>query len=204
MPGLVDLVADVKPYLGLTTQDQTRDAVLQGIIDATTDIIEDIVGPVNARVYSEFYDGGSAVIVVRHPPIAGVTSVIEFRGPIAYVLTQAATPAQSQTYGYTFDTWGRIVRRSIGGVEVAFPQIRAAVQVVYTSGRAGVVPASVRLGALEMIRHNYQLTQQGGRPSFAGGGGGADEDMLYTPAGFAIPARVHELLSPYRRPPSIA
>jgi hypothetical protein len=77
------------------------------------------------------------------------------------------------------------------------------VKIVYTAGRAGAVPWSVRLGSLELIRHLWQLTQQGGRSRFAGSGydseGGAG-----VPAGFALPNRVLELWKPFKRPPGIA
>jgi hypothetical protein len=199
--GLVDLLADVKPYLRIVTQDQGSDAILQGIIDAATPVIEDIVGPVLPRSFTEFFDGGLSSIVVRHPPIVSVESVIEFRGPIAYTLTQVANPSLGTVYSYTFEPYGRIVRRGVGGDEIAFPNNHESVQVIYTGGLP-VVPPNVRLATLELIRHNYQLSQQAGRPAFAGAG--SDEDAMYTPSGFAVPYRVIELCGPNKRPPSVA
>jgi hypothetical protein len=56
---------------------------------------------------------------------------------------------------------------------------------------------------LELIRHLWQMTQQGGgRPKFGGSAYDGGEAMVST--GFAIPARVLELWQPFYRGPGIA
>lgn len=201
MPGPTALVtlAEARAHLNFTA-DTSHDTELQGFIDAAQPVVEDIVGPVVNVTLDEWYDGGGMFLSVRRRPIVSVTSVTEYIGTSTYTLTQVATPDLATTYSYSFEPSGRIARRSAGGGLRAFPTGVSNVRVVYVAGRA-TVPANVRLATLEFIRHNYQLSQQGGRPAF---GGGASEEGPWTPSGFAVPTRVIELLSPYRRHPSIA
>lgn len=201
MPGPTALVTltDVHNHLNIPTADTSHDTELQGFIDAAQPVVEDVVGPVVNVTLDEWYDGGGMFLSVRHRPIVSVTSVTEYIGTSTYTLTQCATPDLGTTYSYSFETSGQIVRRSAGGGMRAFPDGTSNVRVVYVAGRA-TVPANIRMGTLEVIRHNYQLGQQGGRPAFGGGA----EDVAWTPSGFAIPTRAIEWLTPNRRHPSIA
>lgn len=200
MPGPTALVTltDVHAHLNIPTADTSHDTELQGFIDAAQPVVEDVVGPVVNVTFDEWYDGGGMFLSLRHRPIVSVTSVTEYVGTSTYPLTQIASPDLGTTYSYTFEPGGRIIRRSTAGLR-AFPPGVGNVRVVYIAGRA-TVPANVRMGTLEIIRHNYELGQQGGRPAF----GGAAEDMAWTPSGFAIPTRAIEWLTPDRRHPSIA
>jgi len=200
MPGPTSLVtlADAKTHMNITAT--TWDTEIQGFIDDATPVVEDIVGPVIQVAFDEWYDGGGMFLSVRHRPIVSVTSVTEYIGTSAYTLTGVATPDLGTSYSYTFEPSGRVIRRSGGGGMRPFPVGVSNVRVVYVAGRA-TVPPNVRLGALELIRHLYQLSQQGGRPAF---GGGAAEEGPWAPSGFAVPTRVLELLAPNRRHPSIA
>lgn len=194
-------LADAKTHLNVGSSDTSHDAEIQTFVDAATPAIERIVGAVDATQYTEVHDGGLSYILLRHRPVLAVSSVTEYRGHVAYPLTSIADPSASSTsYSYTveLDT-GRIIRRSSGS-ESAFPRGRGSVVVTYTAGRS-VVPANVRLGALELVRHWYQQTQQGGRPSFPSSA--AAEDLTATmPLG--VPRRVLELLESHRRAPSVA
>lgn len=194
-------VAEVKDHLNFPDSDVTHDDELQGFIDGCQPVIENITGPINQVTYTEDYDGGQTSILLRHRPIVSVTSVHEFRGTIDYTLTQVASPSLGTPWSYTYESSGRIVRRGVGGVEIAFPSGLGKVRVVYVAGQAST-PSNVRLAMLELVRHNWQLTQQGGRPSFPASYGA--EDSPYVPSGFAVPTRVLELLAPHRRGPSIA
>jgi hypothetical protein len=105
-------------------------------------------------------------------------------------------------FSFTVDyQTGQITRRTFGGEAAMFALGAHNIKVVYTVG-TGTVPWAVRLGTLELIRHLWQLTQQGGRPKFAAGG--YDNDVAAIPAGFALPNRVLELWAGSRRPPGIA
>ncbi|BBB00576.1 hypothetical protein RVR_10575 [Actinacidiphila reveromycinica] len=200
---LVDL-ASVKAHLNLSPGDNRQDDELQGFILAAADLARDVVGPVLPEVHTEWHNGGRRTISLDWQPISAVASVTEYIAASTYVLTeQPLGQAAMDSYGYTLDLdRGTITRRAVGDA-IAFAPGRNNVKVVYTAGRAGAVPFSVRLGALELIRHLWQLTQQGGRSRFAGSGA-LDEGSGPAPAGFALPNRVLELWKPFKRPPGVA
>jgi hypothetical protein len=202
--GPIVTLAEAKTHLNLSST--AHDTELQLIVDAATPIVEDIVGPVMQETRTENHDGGGPFIVLRKRPVISVTSVVEYRGPITWTLTQASTPAVASTYSFTFEVdTGRVVRRVVGGGTIPFYNGPGAVHVVYEAGNVatnGTVPANFKLGALELIRHNYQLTQQPGHPAFAHTG--MAEEQFYTPSGFAVPMRVIEILQAKKRAPSIA
>jgi hypothetical protein len=196
-------LAEVKDHLRIPSTDRSHDARLMRMIDGITPVVENITGPIVQKTYTETYDGGRQFISLRHRPVISVTSVVEYRGGIAYTLTQVATPDLGTIYSYAFQTPGRIVRRTVGGGVTTFPAGPDAVAVVYVAGFA-TVPHNVREGALELIRVNYQYTQQGGRPAWGSAGGDGDNFSQQQTLGFFVPNRVRELLSPNKRHPSVA
>ncbi|MFI0894890.1 hypothetical protein [Streptomyces sp. NPDC020983] len=205
-PGVEQLVdlASVKAHLNIPTSDTRQDDELIGFVLAAADLARDVVGPVLPEVHTEWHDGGRTTIALDWQPVASVASVTEYIAASTYLLTeQPLGTGGMDAYGYTTDLErGTITRRAVGGAILFAPGSRN-VKVVYTAGRAGVVPYSVRLGTLELIRHLWQLTQQPGRRQF--GGGALDGDSGGpVPAGFAVPNRVMELWKPYRRPPGVA
>lgn len=192
-------LSETKDYLNIPAADTSHDVELQRFIDAADPVIEDIVGPVNQVQVTEWYDGGRATIVLRKNPVISVDTVTEYVNAAPHVLTVAATPAAGGTYTYSFDPDG-ILHRTIGSGPTWFAGGVGNIAVTYTAGR-DTVPPTIKLAALELIRHLYQSTQQGGRPAF---GGGALEEGPWAPASFAVPTRVIELLNPYKREPRIA
>ncbi|MEU5424027.1 hypothetical protein AB0H73_00225 [Streptomyces olivoreticuli] len=197
---LVDL-ASVKAHLNLNPADTRQDDELQGFVLAASELARDVVGPLLPEQHTEWHNGGSPTLTLDWLPVASVLSVTEYVSASAWVLTHQPLGSSTDAYGYTVDPdRGQITRRATGGA-VPFPAGVKNVKVVYTAGRSGQVPYAVRLGALELIRHLWQLTQQGGRPRF--GGGALDGDTSGVPTGFALPARVLELWAPYRRPPGV-
>jgi len=200
-PTALVTLAETRAHLNFTA-DTSHDAELQGFIDAATPVIEDVVGAVTGTTYTETYDSnGLEFIMLRHTPVFSITSVTEYWANTAHPLSLVASPDLGVAYSYTADLRsGRIVRRDSAAGVRGFPSGTGAVQVIYVAGLAAVT-ANVRLAALEFIRHNYQLTQQGGRPAI--GSNSAAEDGPFTPSGFAIPTRVLELLGT-PRPSGIA
>lgn len=196
-------LGDIRAHLNIADNDRTHDAELLRFSDAVVPVIEGLVGDVVQRQRTERYDGGWSVISTRHRPIMSVEAVIEYRGAIAYQLQQVSSPDLGTVYSYTWGEVGRITRRTVGGGVVAFAPGPQAVEVRYTSGFT-TVPANIRLGALELIRVNYQQTQQGGRPTYGSSSGGSDDFVGMQMLGFFIPNRVREILAPNRRHPSIA
>jgi hypothetical protein len=198
---VVDL-ASVKAHLNIPASNTSQDAELQGFILAAGELARDVVGPLLPEQHTEWHNGGNPTITLDWLPLASVLSVTEYVSASTWVLTEQPLGTSTDAYGYTVDPdRGQITRRATGGA-VCFPGGIKNVKVVYTGGRSGAIPWTVRLGALELIRHLFQLTQQGGRPRF--GGASLDGDSSGVPTGFALPARVLELWQPFKRPPGIA
>lgn len=198
---LVDL-ASVKKHLRMPAASTANDDELQELILATADLARDVCGPFLPEQHTQFFDGGVGTIVPDWLPLASVQSATEYYGLSAFPLTEQQLGSQMNAFAFTADySTGQITRRTFGGQAAVFAIGTKNVKVVYTAGRGGVVPFTVRLGGLELIRHLWSLTQQGGRPKF---GGSAVEGDTVVPTGFALPDRVVELWSPYRRAPGIA
>lgn len=199
---IVDL-ASVHVHLNIPTSDTSHDTELQGFIDAAGDLARDVVGPLASELHTEWHNGGTDTITLDWLPVLSVQSVTEYVAASTYDLTEQPLGTSIGSYEYTVDLpRGQITRRAVGDA-VRFPAGIKNVVVAYTAGVPdALVPATVRLGALELIRHLYQLTQQGGQNKF--GGGALDTGESTVPTGFALPARVLELWKPFQRPPGIA
>jgi hypothetical protein len=200
---LVDL-ASVKAHLGIPSNDSRQDDELQGFVLAAAEIARNHCGPFLPETHTQWFDGGRATIVPDVTPITSVLSVTEVYGLSGIPLTEQPLTGQTSAFAFTadYDT-GEITRRSMGGGAGVFADGAKNIKVVYTAGRGGQVPYTVRLGVLELIRHLWQMTQQGGgRPKFNGGAYDGGEGVVHT--GFAIPSRVLELWQPFYRGPGIA
>lgn len=194
-------------YLGIQTTDRTRDAKILRFIDGATPVIEDITGPIIQRVYTnEKHDatGSTWWIVLRHRPVVSVSSVTEYRGPIPYPLTQIVTPDLGTIYSYMVDTPdGRLTRRTVGGGTTSFPPGTDTVWVTYTAGYTSP-PLNVVEATLELLRDNFQPTQQG-RPPAGNPDATLDADIDKLGAnGYFVSPRVRALLSPNKRHPRFA
>lgn len=200
---VVDL-ASVKAHLNIPATNMNSDDELRGFIRAAGPLIRDITGPILPETHTEYFNGGVSTISLSWQPLISVTSVTEYYGLSTFTLTEQPLGAQMNAFAYTVDyTTGQLTRRTFGGQAAMFAIGEKNIKVVYLAGlTAGTVPWNVRLGCLELIRHLWQMTQQGGRPKW--GGAGVDADAERVPIGFAVPDRVIELLAPNRRPPGIA
>jgi hypothetical protein len=198
---VVDL-ASVRAHLNITTVNAARDAELQGFILAAGELARDVVGPLLPEQHTQWFDGGRSFLVPDWVPLASVQSVTEFYGLSQFPLTEQPLGVQDSAFAFTVDyDTGQIVRRTFGGEPARFAAGSKNVKVVYTAAIAGAIPWSVRLGALELIRHLWSLTQQGGLQRV---GAPSDAESGRVPTGFALPQRVRELWQPYKRPPGIA
>jgi hypothetical protein len=198
---LVDL-ASVKAHLNMPATDTRQDDELQGFILAAADLARYHCGPFLPETHTQFFDGYRPTIVPDWRPLISVLSCTEYYGLSAYLLTEQPLDGQQNAFAFTADyQTGQITRRTFGGGAGLFAAGDKNIKLVYTAGRKSV-PFTVRLGTLELIRHLWQLTQQGGRPKF--GSAGSDSSDSVVPTGFALPLRVIELWSPERRPPGIA
>jgi hypothetical protein len=198
---LVDLAA-TKAHLNINPTDTRQDAELQGFILAAADLARNHCGAFLPEQHTQWFTGGVSTLMPDWLPIATVQSVTEYYGLSAFPLSEQPLGGQMNAFAFTVDyATGQITRRTFGGQAAMFAIGDKNIKVVYTSG-TGIVPYGVRLGTLELIRHLWQLTQQGGRPKF--GASGYDADVGPIPAGFALPNRVLELWAGNRRPPGIA
>lgn len=192
-------LGDVKEYLNIDAHVRSHDNKLIAFINGARPIVENIVGHIIQQQFDEWYDGGQTFIRLRHRPVLSVQAATEYRGPIAYNLMAVQDPAHGSIYSYMLDG-DRLVRRSPGGSIIATPYMPQSVHVVYTAGRT-VIPPNIWLGILELIRENYQETQQiAPHP-----GMDFNDTLTDQPApGMFVPPRVRELLMPHRRAPSVA
>ena len=204
-PGGARLVGlgEVKDHMRIPTTDRTRDNRLIEMIDAAAPVVENLTGPVLQRQVSESYDGGMWFLTLRFRPVLEVQSVMEYRGPIGYDLTQVANPALGTIYSYMFQAPGRIVRRTVGGGQTSFPPGADTVYVTYTAGLLKV-PAHIREGTLELIRENFQQTEQRTGRTTSAGMDDQTPGVINPLSGYYVSPRVREILSPGRRHPSVA
>lgn len=204
-PLLLVSLADVKKHLGKSATDTSEDTELRDLIEAATPVIEKLTGPIVPRTVIEWHDGGRGGrtrINARQRPVISVTSVKEYLGNVEYLLTEAASPAAASQFSFSLDAeTGTITRRIAGGVGYPFPAGEQNIVVTYVAGFA-VTPANVHTGALEVIRHVWQSTQQGGRPKFKGGQAVADDGA--TGRGYLLSYFAAEFFQPHERIPGLA
>lgn len=182
--GIVSL-ADLKSHLNITTT--THDEELRLYIDAATEAVERIVGPVARRTVVETVPSGAGAFYLSTVPVISLTSLIGAYGNTTETLATGSLYVDGNT-GYVAPGYT---------TSISYSTLTA----TYIAGRA-IVPASIRLATMLIAGHLWQ-TQRGpggGPPSLQSGG----EDLLPPGYSFAIPRRAEELLSPYRLAPAIA
>lgn len=180
-------LAEVKKHLNIAATNTAHDDELRGFIASVTDVVEDIVGVVARRSFTETYSGRrQRAILLRRRPVVSVTSVVEDGVAVAasdYSVTGAGV--LTRLYG-----------RWASGVDN--------VTVTQVAGRPST-PASVLDGAKELIRINWR-PQSGGNSSVFDQGRG--DDFGQTGAGevrlgFFIPNTVMQRLQPSGRGPHV-
>lgn len=104
----VDRDAHVKPYLGIAATDTTKNALLDLLNDAATELLNSIMN-VNTlahhTVTAERFDGGVSTIWCKDFPITSVTSITVGRNATAY----------TQTSAYVLDKNTVLLDGSVGG-----------------------------------------------------------------------------------------
>lgn len=206
---MTDIVTltDVKTHLRIPMLNADEDAGLAGFISAANDAIREECGDVIPETYEEFYDGGSKAIWLEHCPLLSVELVEEGWGTQNYVLkyVQVNSPITTETFAYSIDdlSFSEITRRSAGNVIIPFVKGSSNIRVVYTAGRAKV-PGSVRLAALELIRHWYTGSQQrsdGSSDPYDAQNTDFTRSQGVSGYNSGIPDACIELLKPYRKNP---
>jgi hypothetical protein len=186
------------------SSDTTYDTVLPQFIDAAVAIVENITGPINSTLVTEWHSGGNGVraqLVLRQRPVIDIVSVTGFIGNMAQPYTQAADPSAATSYSYTLEQETATLTFRVGsGTEYPEPWGVQNVEVIYHAGQA-TPPANVHLAAIEVVRNLWDMSQQGGRPQY---GGPAEDDIVAPWSGYAVTPHVRELLQPNQRIPGIA
>ncbi len=201
-------LAAVKRYLNIQGNDRTRDTELVDLIDSIAPLVEAEVGPLVPKLYDEWYDGGSNVIVLYHDPSTGfgsnpylkIVAASEYRGPIEYPLALVPSPAFGSIYSImVVPDRASITRRSAGGRTIAFMPGRESTHVIYKSGQ-DPIPKIIQRAALEYVRTLYRWPQQTGSGSLS------PADRMEMGAAFqAELSRIVRLwVRPMKRFPSIA
>lgn len=183
-------LADAKRHLNIAAANTAHDAELREHIETTTDVIEDIIGPVVRRTVTEMFSGrGTAALVLSYIPVISVTSVTE----------DGSTVAAS---GYSLGGDG-VLKRVVGYQSAGWRYGVNNITAVYVAGRV-VLRASIREASLELLRANFRPQLGGNYTPFSGGPG----DDLGQPGarrlGFYVPNRVMQLLSGSEQPPGMA
>lgn len=172
-------LSDAKSHLGITLPGD--DAALQAMIDAAAEVIESIVGPVDAatRTWVESRGGGSTLVL----PATQVLSVTSLA-----VLRDGSQPLDVTTL--TPDPHTGIVYATAG----TFPD--EPFEVTYTVGRTPV-PAGITEAAKLIVQNWWQTRRGAGRPGQGGDDGAAGNAYL-------IPYRAEALLAPHMMPAGFA
>lgn len=176
-------LADAKAQLNMSKT--VSDEELRLFLEAVTDTIEQIVGPVVRRTTSETRTVCGRALALDSVPVISLTSVT--------AVTSDSPAVAVADLAVDKDTG--IVRRSDGGWLGS-----GVYDITYTVGRAEV-PASIALAARLLTQHMW-ATQRG---ATAVSGLGGDEASPPSP-GYGldvVPNRVRTLLAPYALPPAV-
>lgn len=159
--------------------DQSTDnAVEIGLyIDAATDTIERLIGPVVNREVTEKVNARGTRLALTKMPVVELTSITP-------VLTNGSAVEVDEL---DVDGEAGVVTRLDGGAFYGGPW-----RVTYTAGRGATVPPTIQLAALLLIQHLWRTKFGAAR-----GQSSADDFAVTEPIpglGYAVPNRVLQLL----------
>jgi len=179
--GDLTTLANVKSWLGLSSDAGPNDGLLGQLITAASAFVVSYIGrEILTAGYTEVYDGtGAEWMLLRQAPITEVASV-SFAGR---TLTTAADPVAG-TPGFLFDG----ARLSLVGDR--FPH-RALVVVSYTAGYAATPPA-VEQATIELVGEAFRRRDRIGQTSKTLGG---QETVAFSAAD--MNASIKAMLAPF-------
>lgn len=196
-------VADFTDWANLNAESAKADAnKIQRLIEAASNIVEDITGPLTIKTYTEWFDGGRATISPARKPLIQVLGAAEYYGISEFILTEQPLGFQTDAFAFTVDyITGQITRRTYGGAQAQYAIGSKNVRIIYTAGR-NYIPENVQIACMELVRFWYTHSQTpGGRGSR---NVAALEELSPVSIGYAVPNFVIEMLQPHRRAPGIA
>ena len=197
--GLVSF-SELKDQLNISTTDASGDAKLRRFIQSASDVVQNITGPVLPLAVTHTVQGGSSYVILPHRWVKSITTVQEFwGGTVIYTLTNQQPGTGTTGFGYTWDAAISKIVRTSGGFEANFKAGQNAVIVTYIAGMQ-TIPQDISDATGELIRHWWANGQQPWRSAFSPSGDDAGSQPIM---GYAIPNRVIEMLTPYRKKPGI-
>lgn len=199
---------EAKDALKIDLTDNRKDDVLPRYITAVSRFLDQRVGPTVAREVTESHDGGDCEIKLRHRPVRSVTSVTEYRGGTATVVS--ASTAAAPVHGYMAEPYppdptllNGVLLRTTGTTSTRWPAGHLNVAVVYEAGRyetTAAVDDRFKQAAAICLINMWRDQQQS-----AGGFGEFDVPVAAFPT-FALPKAVADLLADelwYQRPAQV-
>jgi len=188
---------EVKAQLNIPVNVTDDDAELNDYVEAACDMVESAVGPITSRtitgefvdlmgrtIFNELTTAGTRAFVLRWRPVQSIQSITS-------AILAGVTYAPSE---FIIDGGTGIVRRADGGT------IFGPLVVSYTAGY-DMPPGWARLAAKIIVQHLWG-SQLGNSP----GALPSDDTQATDPAfgaGFAMPNRAAELLTPHLLTPGI-
>lgn len=163
----------------------SEDSELQSWLDAATELVESIVGPVVPRAIEEYHpDLWQEQIYLRQTPVISIEGIDAAAGgaPV-YVADDLRLEALS---GRVSLVYGGTLGSGAGGMTVR-----------YTAGRAEV-PESIRRATVIILEHLWKQ-QRGWASGAPSARGQLPEPEPQVPMGFVLPNRAAQLLEPHTR-----
>lgn len=190
-------IADARDEVGIGVGVATYDAKLEPLVTAISRRLDSVCGPiVNRTLTDELYTGGRSSIWLKNRPVSSVTTVTEYTGTTAQILT-AETNAAKTANNYLLDDTrtGRLLRR-MSGCDTCFPTGRRNVAVTYVAGRAAttsVVDRRFAEAARICLKHLWRAENSVGTVTF--GPANPLEPFIPGVPTFAIPRAALELIA---------
>lgn len=177
-PGWILSLDEARAQLNATGV--TGDAELEEYLQVTTDIVENIIGPVvNQTITEEIHDGGATILLNRVP----IVSVVSIENWADATVTYGASD-------YLVNKQTGVIRR-LNASWFAGP-----VKVSYIAGRSNATPEAAITAAKVIIQHLFRSQQlRPSGPPAPTGDAVATVPML----GFAVPNAAVQMLMPHSR-----
>lgn len=183
-------LAETKEHLNIGASDTSQDEELRRSIAGVTAVVEDIVGVVARRSFTQTCSGdGGNVLLLSRLPVISVTTVVE---------NGVTLPASD----YTVNAHG-VLTRVAGGVASRWAVGYNNIDVAHLSGRP-VVPDNILDGTRDLIRVNFRPQLGGNRSPFDNTAGERPSEPGQMRLGFFVPNSVMERLQGSARGPHIA
>lgn len=136
---------EAKAALNIPEDDVDNDVELAQVISAATALLEQWVGPVIVRsAVTEYLRGGTATVRPTQTPVYSVTSVTDYDGATATVLTVDTPGSAYNADGFYLDAPVPHVvgvRRRATGCDYPFTAGPGTVKVIYVPGRFATLAA---------------------------------------------------------------